>query len=121
VTWSPAGERQDAVIVGGDTDTWPVITIRGPVAQPSIRLVGTDVAVRLDTTLAGDRSVTIDPRPWARSVLRDDGASLAGALRGSPLAALRLPPGQTVVHFGGTDLSGQSSASIRWRDAALTP
>lgn len=121
IVWAASGERQDAVIVSGDAPTWPIITIRGPVAQPSLELVGTDRSLRLDTTLAIDETVTIDTRPWARTVRRQDGASMAGALRGASLAEFRLPVGSTVIAYRGTDMSGQSTATVAWRDAYETP
>lgn len=121
VTWGSPGARQDVVRNVGTESTWPVITVHGPVAQPVIGYVGTTVQVRLDVTLAHDRSITLDTRPWERTVLRDDGASFAGDLRGSRLADLALPPGQTTVRFSGTDLTGQARTTVRWRDARTTP
>src|SRR5690606_3753126 len=55
ITWGTQGQRQDAVVNRGDAPTWPVITIYGPVANPSVELVGTGRVLRLDTTLAFDR------------------------------------------------------------------
>lgn len=121
ITWAPGGTRQDSVINRGEAATWPVITIRGPVAQPSVELVGSGRRLRLDTTLAFDRSITIDTRPWRRTVLRDDGASFAGAVRGAALADFQVPVGQTFFAYRGTDMSGQSSCTITWRDATETP
>lgn len=121
IAWGSPVVRQDAVVNAGDSPSWPVITIRGPVAQPSVELVGTGRSLRLDTTLAFDRSITIDTRPWVRSVLRDDGASMAGVLRGAALAEFQLPPGQTVFAYRGTDMSGQSTCTVAWRDAYSTP
>lgn len=121
IVWGSPGERQDAVVNRGDSPSWPVITFEGPVAQPSIELVGTGRALRLDTTLAFDRSITVDTRPWAQTVLRDDGASMAGVLRGAALAEFRLPVGSTVIAYRGTDMSGQSRCTVAWRDAYSTP
>jgi len=121
ITWGAQGVRQDAVVNAGNKPSWPVITIRGPVAQPSIELVGSGRRLRLDTTLAADRSITIDTRPWAQTILRDDGASFAGLAFGAGLADFRLPVGQTVLAYRGTDLSGQSTCTIAWRDAYETP
>lgn len=121
IVWGSPGVRQDVVRNGGDEATWPVIRIDGPVSQPEVAYVGTTVSVRLDVTLAHDRHVTIDTRPWVRSVLRDDGASLAGVMRGSRLAELALPTGQTAIRFAGTDLTGQARCTVRWRDAYTTP
>lgn len=119
--WGAQGERQDAVVNRGDSPSWPVITFYGPVAQPSIEIVGTGRRLSLDTTLAYDRSITVDTRPWARTILRDDGASFAGVARGAALSEFVLPVGQTVLAYRGTDLSGQSRCVISWRDAYSTP
>lgn len=121
IVWGSQGERQDVVVNRGDSPTWPVITIHGPVAQPSIELVGTGRRLSLDTTLAYDRSITIDTRPWARSILRDDGASFAGTARGAALSDFMLPVGQTTLAYRGTDQSGQSRCVIEWRDAFTSP
>lgn len=121
VVWSPSGERQDAVVNVGDLVAWPVITINGPVAQPALSLVGTGLTLRLDATLAYDEVVTIDTRPGYRTVTRQDGASLAGSARGASLADFFLPPGSTVIHYSGTDLSGQSRATVSWRPVYSVP
>ncbi|MEU3020085.1 hypothetical protein ABZ635_22120 [Nocardiopsis sp. NPDC007018] len=121
VVWGSQGVRQDTVVNRGDSPSWPVITFHGPVAQPSIELVGTGRRLTLDTTLAFDRSITIDARPWARTILRDDGASFAGSARGASLSEFQLPVGQTVLAYRGTDLSGQSRCVVSWRDAYSTP
>lgn len=121
VVWGSQGVRQDAVVNRGDAPSWPVITFHGPVAQPSIELVGTGRRLSLDTTLAYDRSITIDTRPWARTILRDDGASFAGVARGASLSEFQLPVGQTVLAYRGTDLSGQSRCVIEWRNAYSSP
>lgn len=121
LVWGTPGVRQDTVVNSGDSPSWPVITFHGPVAQPSIELVGTGRRLSLDVTLAHDRSITIDTRPWARTILRDDGASFAGAVRGASLAEFMLPVGQTVLAYRGTDLTGQSRCTVTWRDAYTTP
>ncbi|PRX91991.1 hypothetical protein [Allonocardiopsis opalescens] len=104
----------------GDLPTWPVITIQGPIVNPSITFVGGS-SIQLVTTLAFDHVVTIDPRPWVRSITRQDGASLAGYARGARLAELELPPGSTVVQFRGQDLTGTSSCTITVRSAYSVP
>lgn len=106
---------------GGDTDTWPVVTFHGPITNPSIEWVATGSRLTLQTTLGTGRSVTVDTRPWARTALRDDGASLAGALRGPRLSEFTLPVGSTQIAFRGQDPTGTSSCVVRWRDAYSTP
>lgn len=121
ITWGAQGQRQDAAVNTGTAPAWPVITFHGPVAQPSLEIVGTGRALRLDTTIAFDQSITVDTRPWARTITRSDGASMAGVARGAALGDFQLPVGQTTLAYRGTDLSGQSRCVIEWRDAYSTP
>lgn len=113
--------RADRVTNAGDRPTWPVITFSGPIINPSIAFTGTNVAITLQTVLASDQTVTIDPRPWAMTITRQDGASLAGTRRGSLLADLKLPTGDTIVAFHGIDLTGTSGCVLTWRDGQSTP
>lgn len=119
VTWGAQGERQDTIVNAGTAGAWPTITFAGPVAQPSLDIVSTGLTLRLDTTIAFDQTITIDTR--ASTILRSDGASMAGVVRGASLSDFRLPVGQTVLAYRGTDLSGQSTCTISWRDAYSTP
>ena len=121
VTWAPGAQRQDAVVNTGELPAWPVITIRGPVAQPRVAFLESGAEVRLDVSLASYMSVVLDTRPWVRSVRRTDGASLAGAMRGDRLADMALPVGRTTVRFRGTDVSGQARCRIAWADAFSSP
>src|SRR5690606_34404251 len=119
LTTTAAQQIPGQMTSGGLVETWPVVTINGPVQRPKVEL--TDLwFVELDANLAGDQSVTIDTRPWARTVLRNDGASLAGKLtrRSARLSKATIPPGsQFQVRFSGTDLTGTASMSLRFRDA----
>ncbi|PRX95566.1 hypothetical protein [Allonocardiopsis opalescens] len=105
----------------GDAPAWPIITFLGPVTNPGVRLAATGTTLQLTTTLAFDQTATVDTRPWARTALRNDGASLAGTLTGPDLADFALPPGSTEVVFRGQDLTGDARCTIAWRDARSTP
>ncbi|MFG3715806.1 hypothetical protein [Micromonospora sp. NPDC047730] len=122
LTTTATSDRSAGVTVGGALAAWPVLTIRGPVTNPVVEVVGL-WRLELRTTLAHDSTVTIDPRPWARSVLLNGGGSLAGALtRTSPrLAAMAIPPGAYEVAFRGTDATGTSSVRFAWRETFPTP
>lgn len=105
-----------SITVAGTQETWPVITINGPVVWPTL-FIGPWV-VGFPITLGVGQSITIDPRPWVRTILRNDGANLAGEVMPAtpPMRKMYLPPGTYGVrlsclsHFGG-------SATIRWRSA----
>lgn len=104
-----------SITVGGSQRTWPVIVLNGPLVNPIVT-VG-DWALGLTATISAGQSVTLDPRPWVRTMLRSDGANMAGARTAStpPLRKCYLNPG---VHlFALLANSGTGNATIRWRSA----
>jgi hypothetical protein len=123
---SPA-TRHSTVQAAGDLATWPVLTFAGPVADPVAELYDEQGGVRwrlaLKTSLAYDQQVTVDPRPWARTALRGDGANMAGSITrdSARMPGLVLPPGTFQVRFTGTDDTGTASLTMRWRDAWASP
>ncbi|NEA53600.1 hypothetical protein G3I60_05365 [Streptomyces sp. SID13666] len=104
--------------VSGTLPTWPVVTFYGPISQPACEVLGR-WNVGLDLTLSAGERVTIDPRPWARTVLRNGTASVAGSLtRSSPrLADLRLPLGRQDAILRGADGTGTAYMTVAWRGA----
>ncbi|GGW95305.1 hypothetical protein [Streptomyces noursei] len=118
MTGESSGKVAGVVMVGGTRPTWPLITIYGPITQPVCEVVGR-WKVSLDLTLGEGEQIVIDPRPWARTVLRNGSASVAGSLyRGSPrLEEMRLPIGRQDFVLRGTDLTGTAYMTIAWRDA----
>ena len=109
------GERQGVVVNAGLRPTQDVtITINGTVTNPVVS--GDGWEIQLNTSLAYDRSVTIDARN--RTVTRDDGVSLAGTLtRKSRLDQIVVPPGSSEFFFRGTSVDGSATATIRWGSA----
>ena len=109
------GERQGVVVNAGLRPTQDVtITINGTVSNPVVS--GDGWEIQLNTSLAYDRSVTINARN--RTVTRDDGVSLAGTLtRKSRLDQIVVPPGSSEFFFRGTSVDGSATATIRWGSA----
>ena len=109
------GERQGVVVNAGLRPTQDVtITINGTVSNPVVS--GDGWEIQLNTSLAYDRSVTINARN--RTVTRDDGVSLAGKLtRKSRLDKIIVPPGSSEFFFRGTSADGSATATIRWGSA----
>lgn len=105
------------IIVGGNRPAWPVITITGPISQPVCELVG-KWKLGLNLTLAVGEKVTIDPRPWVRTVLRGSG-SVAGLItRSSPLLEdLLIQTGRQDFVLRGTDATATAFMTVAWRDA----
>jgi len=109
------GETASTCAVPGTRRAWPVITFTGPVTNPQIAYPATGQWMRLVTALPAGVTATIDTRPWQRTVLRSDGASAAGALRGSPPRDMALPPGLTPVRFSGQDNTATARCTVTWR------
>lgn len=113
LTASPGSSRQGLVTIGGDAPAPVGVTFKGPISNPLVSSSGWQIG--LNTTLAYDQSVTIDARTG--SALRNDGVSLAGALtRRTYLPEARLQPGSREIIFAGTDATGLSSCTVRWRN-----
>lgn len=110
-----AGEAARSITdIGGTAPAPFVAVIYGPIRDPWISEDGWKI--QLNTTLAYDQWVAIDTRPWGGTVLRNDGASLAGSLtRTSRVSQARLKPGGARFKFGGKDSTGSSHCSLAWR------
>lgn len=122
LTTSRESDRSQVFTVGGDVDTWGVYEIAGPVSSPWFEIPGLLRYSFTGLRLAYDQWLTIDTRPWAREVYRNDGAPLGGALDTSStlLAGAPIPPGQHEFLLRGTT-TGTPRATVRWRDAHTTP
>lgn len=110
------GIRQGVIEDGGGTVPTDdvTLTVRGPINRPIIRGAGWQVA--LDTSLAWDRSITINVRQ--RTALWDNGSSAAGVLsRRTRLADITIPPGPSEIRFEGEDTTGTSQLLVSWRPA----
>lgn len=122
ITTAAATERPGILTHVGDVDTWPVATIRGPVTNPALeyRVGGSTVWLwEFAGTLAEGQSVTVDARPWARTVLRDNGASWSGkrTRASTPLRTSTIPPGQGTILFRGTSAEGTAQAEVAFEAA----
>ena len=122
LTTTPESRTEGVATITGNTPTWLVVEFHGPVTNPSISIG--DLTIGLTGTLAYDEVITVDPRPWARTALRNtDGASFAGLLsRETPaMKNMLIAPGTYGLLYRGLDPSGSSTARIRWRNARNRP
>lgn len=108
-------------VITGARETWPWVEFQGPSLNPSVTIG--DTFVGLNARLLDGDSITVDPRPWKRTVLRGDGANFAGSLnpKTPPLRDLLLDPGTYDVQYRATDATGSSRAIVRWRQARNRP
>ncbi len=114
-TLSTSAPRAGIVTVEGTAPTWAVLEFHGPVVNPWIAREGWRFDLNL--TLAADEVVTVDPRPWAKSVTRAVGSSVASAVTGARLYDLRIPPGTSEIQYGGRDTTNSSYCVVKWRPA----
>lgn len=115
---SLTSERGGGIDVGGDADTWAIVTIRGPISTAIVECPGR-WRVELNRNLSSSDTVVIDPRPWARTVLLNGTAGVAGSLsRNTRLADMTLAPGPAVFTFSGVATASGASATVSWRDAS---
>ncbi len=111
---------ENTFTVLGDVPTWPVITINGPVLNPTVEVAG-QFRFTAATSLRYDEQLTIDTRPGQQTVLRN-GNQIASLTRTSTLLpAAALPPGRHTFTLSGSSSSGAPTARIAWRAAYPTP
>lgn len=113
-TMAPA-TAHGVINVVTELPAWTVATIYGPISNPTFRVTNL-FDLKLRTSIPAGESVTIDTRPWKRTILRDsDGASLAGKLdRRTRLDRTGLSAGRHEIALLGTDGTGSASMTVRW-------
>jgi hypothetical protein len=120
LTSTASSDRSESITVGGDLNAWPVVTFHGPITNPSLALTGL-WTLELAASIAAGSRVTVDTRPWARTVLRNGSAtaSLAGSLTRSSarLSGASIPPGTYEAVLQGIDGTGTASVDITWRES----
>lgn len=104
----------------GDVDSWPVWVVTGPGSTINLRNLTTGLTITLSTTaLAAGEYLTIDTRPGAKTVTRQDGSSLFSDLSTST-ALWSLAQGSNAVRI---EMGGANSAStvrLSYRPRYLT-
>jgi|SRR5690606_25487337 len=106
------GERRTGLVIPGDSPAPLVLTVRGPIENPTVEVPGYWRFQLLDT-LTHDQTIIIDTRPWALTV-RKGATNAAGRIAvGSPrLPSMWLPPGSHDVILRGSDPSASASLNV---------
>ena len=118
--WSLAGgdgSRKGVVTVEGYTDTPIKVKIYGPSSGVlrNPKVVAPGFHVQLNTDVKPNEVITIDTR--SRTVIRQDGVSMAGYLTARSRLGTKLRPGSTEFTFSGEDASYTSEVEFLWRSA----
>lgn len=110
--------RQQPFLVGGRKPSYPVITIRGPIINPVLELVGVWRYGFTGVTLAYDETITLDLRPFARTILRNRRTTVPLDAQSSPVLDAAMPPGTRELVLRGVAPSGTPYARLSWRDTS---
>lgn len=110
----------DATITNtGDVAAWPVWQVTGPGSGLVLRNLSTGELLELTGTLTAGEFVTIDTRPGAKTVTKNDGTNLFPQL--STVSALwALQSGATLLRVEMTGTTSASSVRLSYRTRYLT-
>lgn len=98
----------------GNVETWPLFTLVGPIAQPSLTDPTTGRQLLYSGTLGAGQTLLIDTSPFTRSV-KLDGIDRFGFMLSAQW--MSVPPGGSLtLQFGG---SGIGTAMATWQDAYI--
>lgn len=108
--------RPGRVDVDGTAAAWPILTVRGPCANPRITHVASGRVLEMRTTIPAGQSVTIDTRPTWRTVTRSGGGTLT-LTTASRIDAFSLPAGAGELSWTAIDPTNTSVLDVRWTPA----
>ena len=113
----------DFLFVDGNTETWLLTKIYGPIASPWIEVTNYyKIETSSDFSLGPGEWLEIDPRPWSRKVMKNGTVPVAGKFKASSrrLSMQTLPPGVHKVTLHGVDPTGTARLETSWRNAWST-
>lgn len=104
----------------GDVETWPVWTVHGPCTSITLSNDTTGQTISLPITLTATQTVTIDTRPFRKTITRDDGTNLYGSLTAAS-ALWSLPVGDSTVTISLPGATTDSYVTLNYARRWLTP
>lgn len=106
------------VWVKGETPTWIELEFYGSQVNPWVTLG--NWRFELNDTIGSEEKVMVDPRPLARTVLRQRGDRPGGRARISNttrLGVMSLAPGRYTIGYGALSADGSAGVIARWHNA----
>jgi hypothetical protein len=113
----------DFLFVDGNTETWLLTKIFGPISAPKIEVTNYyTIETSSDFSLKAGEWLEIDPRPWVRKVMKNGTIPVAGKFtqKSRRLSMQTLPPGTHRVVLRGNDPTGTARLETSWRNAWST-
>lgn len=115
-----ASTTENSILVEGTRSTPIVLIFTGPISAGCEVHIGPHTVILVDEVLDGD-PITIDARPWARSVTRQSGGGARVNGRVTRIRDLWLEPGEHVITIIGSDPTGNAELTVEWRNARRSP
>lgn len=109
-------DRVGVARVDGSAGTWAKVRFQGPAINPRLQIAGQFECQWIGTLREGEW-VELDSRPWARTVLRHDGASVPTLSRRTRLAQMKLSPGAHELQFSAGGCTSSTVCKVSWRGA----
>ncbi|MFD8948998.1 hypothetical protein ACFV0B_09115 [Streptomyces xanthophaeus] len=100
---------------GGDADTHPIITFRGPVVRPSLTNITTGRIVEYDITLAAEDRLTVDTADGTVTLNGTASRLYTATPQSAPEELFTLPPGACPLTFRAAPGTGGPAASVTVR------
>lgn len=113
----------DFLFVGGDTETWLLTKVYGPISAPKIEVTNYyTIETSSNFSLGAGEWLEIDPRPWSRKVMKNGTTPVAGKFtaKSRRISMQTLPPGTHRVVLKGIDPTGTARLETSWRNAWST-
>lgn len=112
---SSIGSSSGVVGVGGNTRTYPVLTIRGPISTPEVVTAGWKLS--WNGSLTQNDVLVIDTRPWVANVTLNGVQALDKLPANQWLEDCYLDTGQVGFRLEGASATGGATLDLTWRNA----
>lgn len=106
----------------GDTESWPILKLYGPITDPQVQLVdpNNDLNIYAEFKLTGftippGRYVVVDTRPGRKTIILDDGQNLYQYLDPSINQLFSIPPGEYVVDLDGSSTDSNTKIVVEFQ------
>lgn len=100
---------------GGNSESYPVLTITGPITNPSITKAGTGERIKLATTIASGETIEVDL--YRRTVKAGGTSSVQSTLDVANTSWFSIPAGGVQLQLSGTSFDSNTKLTASSRDA----